>query len=81
MPTNGIILLAKTVNACATDAIGAILRDDSQGLIPFLCLMQRYIQGECPRLGQPLNCASKEKRSQKASERLAERSAQAGPNK
>lgn len=30
VPTNGIILLAKPVNVCANDAIGPMLRDDSQ---------------------------------------------------
>lgn len=35
VPTNGIILLAKPENACATDATGAILREGSQGFIPF----------------------------------------------
>lgn len=53
MPTNGIILLAKTVNARATDAIGPVLRDDSQGLTLFL-----WLDAEIPsRLGQPLNYA------------------------
>lgn len=78
MPTNGIILLAKTVNACATDAIGPVLRDDSQGLTPFL-----WLDAEIPpRAASELCCdQNKQKISQTASKRLAERSAQVGPNK
>lgn len=75
MPTNGIILLVKTVNACATDAIGPILRDDSQGLIPFLWFDAEIPSRRMPkvRAASELCCEqNKEKRSQKASKRFQE---------
>lgn len=69
MPTNGIILLAKTVNACATNAIGPILRDDSHGLIPFLWFDAEIPSRRMPkvRAASELCCdQKKEKGSQKA---------------
>ena len=76
-PTNGIILLAKTVNACATAAIAPVLGDDSQGFIPLLWLDAEIPPSKVPKVRVASSgCCDQNKAKQKSESQYAWRKSQ-----